>query len=90
MKKVCTRKRHQEYIDLQVEMIAMQRCSGNRPKSSNTAEKGGAIMPFVCYLNPRGYRIVALPKPTKVERGQWYFQRYINELQNKVEIVFFQ
>ena len=34
-------------------------------------------------------RLVALNKPTEVEKGQWYFQRYIKELPNPGEIVFF-
>jgi polyphosphate kinase 2 len=40
-------------------------------------------------LNPRNYRVIALPKPTEEERGQWYFQRYINRLPNRGEMVFF-
>lgn len=40
-------------------------------------------------LNPREHRVVALPKPDEVERGQWYFQRYINQLPKAGEIVFF-
>jgi polyphosphate kinase 2 (PPK2 family) len=40
-------------------------------------------------MNPRHLRIVALPKPTEVERNQWYFQRYVNELPNAGEILFF-
>jgi len=39
------------------------------------------------YLNPRHARVVALDKPSKRERGQWYFQRYIERLPGKGEIV---
>ena len=46
-------------------------------------------MRFARFLNPRHYRIVALTKPTEVERGQWYFQRYIRHLPDPGEIVFF-
>ena len=46
-------------------------------------------MRFVRYLNPRWYRIVALNKPTEIERGQWYFQRYIKHLPDPGEIAFF-
>ena len=40
------------------------------------------------HLSPRSSRLVALNKPTDVEKGQWYFQRYIKELPNSGEIVF--
>ncbi len=56
----------------------------------DAAGKGGAIRRIVEHLNPREYRIVALPKPNEVERGQWYFQRYINQLQRSGELVFFE
>lgn len=51
--------------------------------------KGGTIKRFSEHLNPRAMRLVALNKPTDVERGQWYFSRYIKELPNEGEIVFF-
>ncbi len=51
--------------------------------------KGGTIKRFSEHLNPRAMRLVALNKPTDVERGQWYFRRYIKELPNQGEIVFF-
>ena len=41
------------------------------------------------HLNPRGARVVALEKPTTTERGQWYFQRYIQNLPTAGEMVFF-
>ena len=55
----------------------------------DSAGKGGAIMRFIRFLNPRFYRVVALTKPTDIERRQWYFQRYIENLPNPGEIVFF-
>lgn len=55
----------------------------------DSAGKGGAIMRFIRYINPRYYRVVALNKPTYEERGQWYFQRYVEHLPNPGEIVFF-
>lgn len=55
----------------------------------DAAGKGGAIRRFTHYLNPREFRKVALPKPTEEEMGQWYFQRYINHMPQKGEIVFF-
>ncbi len=55
----------------------------------DAAGKGGCIKRFVEHLNPRSMRVVALNKPTEVEKGQWYFRRYIKELPNPGEIVFF-
>jgi polyphosphate kinase 2 len=55
----------------------------------DAAGKGGTIKRFTEHLNPRGARVVALNKPSDVERGQWYFQRYIQHLPTAGEIVFF-
>lgn len=55
----------------------------------DAAGKGGAIRRITSHINPRQYRIVALPKPTQEEAGQWYFQRYVNRLPKPGEIVFF-
>lgn len=55
----------------------------------DAAGKGGAIRRIVAHINPRHYRIIALPKPTSEEAGQWYFQRYIERLPKPGEIVFF-
>ena len=85
-----------EYIELQTEMVRMQNwlietdkrliiiCEGR-----DSAGKGGAIMRFIRYINPRHYRVIALNKPTKPEKGQWYFQRYIQHFPSPGEIVFF-
>ena len=53
------------------------------------AGKGGAINRFTLHMNPRGARVVALSKPSDVEKGQWYFQRYAALMPTKGEIVFF-
>jgi len=55
----------------------------------DAAGKGGTIKRFMEHLNPRGARVVALEKPSETERGQWYFQRYVNELPTAGEIVLF-
>ncbi|MEN8956695.1 MAG: polyphosphate kinase 2 [Flavobacteriales bacterium] len=55
----------------------------------DAAGKGGSIKRFTEHLNPRAMRVVALSKPTEIEKGQWYFRRYIKELPNPGEIVFF-
>lgn len=54
----------------------------------DAAGKGGTISRIVQNMNPKKYRIAALPKPTAQESGQWYFQRYFNHLPNAGEIVF--
>ena len=84
-----------EFINLQTELVALQRWVQEENKrlliifeGRDTAGKGGAIMRFVRFLNPRGYRIVALPKPSEIEKGQWYFQRYFEELPDPGEIAF--
>lgn len=53
----------------------------------DAAGKGGTIKRFMEHLNPRGARVVALEKPSEVERGQWYFQRYVQHLPTAGEIV---
>ena len=55
----------------------------------DAAGKGGTIKRFTEHLNPRAARVVALNKPSEVERGQWYFQRYIQHLPTAGEIVFY-
>lgn len=85
-----------DYINLQIEMISMQRWVQETNQrvailfeGRDSAGKGGAIMRFVRFVNPRGIRIVALPKPTDLEKGQWYFQRYVVQLPDPGQIVFF-
>ena len=85
-----------EYINLQTELIWLQQQIKLQRKrmvivfeGRDTAGKGGAIMRFVRFLNPRNYRVVALSKPTDIEIEQWYFQRYIKEFPRPGEIVFF-
>lgn len=79
---------------LQVELLKLQawvRETGQRVvilfEGRDAAGKGGAIKRFMEHLNPRGARVVALEKPTEMERGQWYFQRYIQHLPSAGEIV---
>jgi polyphosphate kinase 2 len=85
-----------EYEGLQIEIARMQgwlRESGERIaivfEGRDAAGKGGAIERFIQNLNPRGARVVALSKPSDVERTQWYFQRYVQHLPAAGEIVFF-
>ncbi len=85
-----------ELRDLQIELVKLQRWIAQENKrvavifeGRDAAGKGGNIRRFMEHLNPRTTRLVALNKPTNVEKGQWYFQRYIRELPNPGEIVFF-
>ncbi|WP_411352568.1 polyphosphate kinase 2 [Leisingera aquaemixtae] len=55
----------------------------------DAAGKGGTIKRFTEHLNPRSARVVALNKPSDEERGQWYFQRYVQHLPTAGEIVFY-
>lgn len=86
----------QELRFLQIELVKLQQWILNNNKrvavifeGRDAAGKGGSIRRFMEHLNPRSSRLVALNKPTIVEKGQWYFQRYIKELPNPGEIVFF-
>jgi polyphosphate kinase 2 len=81
---------------LQVELLKLQawvKDTGQRVvvlfEGRDAAGKGGTIKRFMEHLNPRGARVVALEKPSEVERGQWYFQRYIEHLPTAGEIVMF-
>ncbi len=85
----------QKYL-LQVELLKLQawaKESGQRVvilfEGRDAAGKDGTIKRFMEHLNPRGARVVALEKPTEVERGQWYFQRYVQHLPTAGEIVLF-
>ncbi|GAA4807817.1 polyphosphate kinase 2 [Olivibacter ginsenosidimutans] len=55
----------------------------------DAAGKGGTISRLIAKLNPKKYRVVALPKPNAEEQAQWYFQRYIKELPREGEMVLF-
>jgi polyphosphate kinase 2 len=81
---------------LQIQLVKMQawvKEVGERVvllfEGRDAAGKGGTIQRFTENLNPRGAKVVALAKPSDTERGQWYFQRYIERLPTKGEIVFF-
>ena len=82
--------------ELQVELLKLQawvKDTGQRVvilfEGRDAAGKGGTIKRFMEHLNPRGARVVALEKPSEVERGQWYFQRYVEHLPTRGEIVMF-
>jgi len=81
---------------LQIELVKLQhwaRSTGARLailfEGRDASGKGGTIARFRANLNPRGARLVALPKPSDTETTQWYFQRYIDHLPAGGEIVFY-
>ncbi len=81
---------------LQIELLKVQQWvkdTGQRIvilfEGRDAAGKGGSIRRFTENLNPRGARVVALSKPNDTERGQWYFQRYVQHLPTSGEVVFF-
>ena len=85
-----------ELFRLQTELVKLQewtRVTGARVvvvfEGRDAAGKGGTIKRITEYLSPRSVRIAALPAPTERERGQWYFQRYIEHLPTRGEIVLF-
>ncbi len=81
---------------LQIELLKLQKWVNESGKKlvlifegRDAAGKGGTIKRFMEHINPRGAKVVALSVPTKIERGQWYFQRYIQRLPTQGEIVLF-
>ncbi len=85
-----------ELQQLQTEFMSLQKWIAKHKmrvaiifEGRDAAGKGGSIKRFKEHLNPRTSRVVALTKPTEVEKGQWYFRRYIKVLPNPGEIVFF-
>ena len=86
----------QELEQLQIALVKLQRSvqqEGRRVavifEGRDAAGKGGTIRRFIEHLNPRSARVVALPTPTELQKGQWYFQRYVEKLPNPGEMVFF-
>lgn len=85
-----------ELVALQIELLKVQHWAKETNQrfllifeGRDAAGKGGTIKRFTEHLNPRGARVVALAKPSDVERTQWYFQRYVDHLPSGGEIVFF-
>jgi polyphosphate kinase 2 len=76
-----------ELLRLQIELAKMQASTvkaGDRIlaiyEGLDAAGKGGVIKRILEYLPPTRVRHVALPKPTDVEKTEWYFQRYVAHL----------
>ncbi|MEN1973173.1 polyphosphate kinase 2 [Luteimonas sp. MJ204] len=81
---------------LQLELVAMARWARHHGErivvlleGRDTAGKGGTVRAITEHLDTRQYRVVALPKPSEREQGEWYFQRYVPHLPSAGEIVLF-
>lgn len=95
-KKLNKKAYEKELERLQAELVDMQQWvveTGARVviimEGRDAAGKGSAIKRITQYLNPRTCRVEALPAPNSREQGQWYFQRYVEKLPTKGEIVIF-
>ncbi|SFR61291.1 polyphosphate kinase 2 [Thiomicrospira sp. ALE5] len=82
--------------DLQIELLKMQKWVKDTDQrivmlfeGRDAAGKGGTIKRVMEHLNPRGARVVALDKPNEREKGQWYFQRYLEHMPTQGEMVLF-
>ncbi|WP_192941228.1 polyphosphate kinase 2 [Arcobacter sp.] len=85
-----------ELTKLQIELLKLQNHVKEKGlkilmifEGRDAAGKGGTIKRITEHLNPRGARVVALEKPSDIEKTQWYFQRYTQHLPSAGEIVFF-
>jgi len=95
-KKIKKSKYEDQLEALQIELVKLQRWVRENNErvvlvfeGRDAAGKGGTIRRFQLNLNPRAARTVALSKPSDVEQGQWYFQRYIDHLPTEGEMVFY-
>ena len=95
-KKMDTLDYEQQKHELQIELLKMQNWVKETKQrvviifeGRDAAGKGGTIKRFMEHLNPRGAHVIALEKPNARERNQWYFQRYIQHLPSKGEIILF-
>ena len=86
----------EELQKLQIELLKLQKHVKEQGlkvliifEGRDAAGKGGTIKRITEHLNPRGARVVALNKPSDVEKTQWYFQRYVQHLPSGGEIVLF-
>lgn len=95
-KRIAQVKYEAELQKIQTQLVDLQRWVVEKKlrvavifEGRDASGKGGTIKRFVEHLNPRAMRVVALSKPTEVEKGQWYFRKYIKELPDPGQIVFF-
>jgi len=87
---------NKELLSLQSRLVDLQNWIINNKmrvciifEGRDAAGKGGAIKRFTQHLNPRRLKVIALPRPTIEEKGQWYFQRYVENLPKEGNMIFF-
>lgn len=85
-----------ELAELQLALVKYQQFameSGDKVliilEGRDAAGKDGTIKRIVEHLSIRATRVLALPKPSDVERTQWYFQRYVSHLPSAGQMVIF-
>jgi polyphosphate kinase 2 len=95
-KAVKKRREEQALKPYQAELIKMQHYlehSGERMivlfEGRDAAGKGGTIRRMTRYMNEKHYRVVALGKPTEVQRSQWFYQKYVEQFPTGGEVVLF-
>ena len=95
-KKMGKKEYERQKAKLQAELLKVQKWVGETGQKfvllfegRDAAGKGGTIKRFMEHLNPREARVVALNKPSDKEKGQWFFQRYIEQLPTRGEMVFY-
>lgn len=96
VKAVQRRRQEQELKPYQAELIRMQQYleeEGRRMiilfEGRDASGKGGTIRRLTRYMNEKHYRVVALGKPTDVQRTQWFLQRYVEQFPAGGEVVIF-
>ncbi|QDC09030.1 polyphosphate kinase 2 [Oceanicola sp. D3] len=95
-KRLSRRSYEHQKADLQAELLKVQKWVAETGQKivvlfegRDAAGKGGTIKRFMEHLNPREARVVALNKPSEREKGEWFFQRYIEHLPTAGEMVFY-
>jgi len=80
----------------QIELLKLQRHLEKYKKKMiilfegrDASGKGGTIRRMTRFMNPKHYRVVALGKPSEIEKSQWFFQRYVEQFPRAGEIVLF-
>ncbi len=95
-KAVFRRKNEKALKPYQAELIKLQQYLEDENKKMiilfegrDAAGKGGTIRRVTRYMNEKHYRVVALGKPTDEQRGQWFYQKYVQHFPTSGEIVLF-
>ncbi len=96
-KKAVTRRKNEKSLKpYQAELIKLQKhLEVHNQKmiilfeGRDAAGKGGTIRRVTRYMNEKHYRVVALGKPTEQQKGQWFYQKYVQHFPTNGEVVLF-